>query len=455
MSTQNSQVQGNLTFAAAQAMLTRPNKFRTLNVLNQFAFNYMTVIEHINQKLAVESIPCDTEGGIITSMMLRPSDLSEQITAVAKVGSNLVITLANPNGEEFRYNFTATNDSGSKLGIVTSRTSSTVTLSPLAGQTLAVTDFTVGGYLNEGAQLVENLNSNQVEGRTIMPNLEEDLLKAYRANRSFARRDFSKSNFVQEVYLKAAQGDWSGVEAALVKLQLNDCGYDLMKQMEFDSVFSEKGVQSINNKSANTPMGFLQAVRERGGIRNDVTSPITFTKHKNIVKDIFANYNGAAQEVICLAGASYYARVEDGGQTYKYTAGTESVLEGSGLAFTTVPTTFGRVTYVPLALFNDKNKFKGLGSTGNRKLSESALYISVTTMKDYNGNAVAPIQKHYGSYGGNGQGIKFTNSNGIIDGNGKFCMNSATQIDGVTLGLFCEESHVIPNAQPLGYYMMS
>jgi hypothetical protein len=450
----NAQVQGAITFAAAQALLTRPNKFRVLNQMNQFEANYIAIQELINEKFGTPSVPCDTGDGVITSMIMPPVDLSIQISNVTKVGNNLVITLAEPQGELYRFNMTALNDNGSKQGIIIGRSPSTVTLAPLSGQTLAVTDFVAGGYLNEGTQLVANRASDKVEGREVLPELIEDLLPIYRANRSFARRDYSKSNFMEEVRIAAKNGDYSGVEAAIVKMQLNDMGYDLMKQMESQAIFGEMGVQTINNEAANTPMGLLQAVRERGGTAYDVNSTITFDKHKNIVLEVAKKYNGLSQEIICFAGLDYMGRVMDGGQQYKITAGTNSVLEGSGLGFTSVATTFGRITYVPLSIFNDPNKFKGLGSTGNRRLSESAIYMSVTKMKDYNGNMVAPVQKHYGSYGGNGEGIKMTATNGIVDGNGKFVMNSPSQIDGSVLGMVCEEAHVIPNAQPLGYYMV-
>jgi hypothetical protein len=454
MASQNAQVQGALTLAAAQKLLTRPNKFQWLNSLNQFAANAISTVEIMNNKLNIPMFPCDTGDGKVTSMVLPPVDLSIQISGIAKVGNNLVITLAEPKGEYFRFNFTALNDNGTKKGIVIGRSPSTVTLAPLAGQTLATTDFEQGGYLNEGTQLVPNRASDKVDGREIMPDLVYDLLPIYRANRFFARRDYSTSNFVQEVMIAAKNGDYAGVEAGLVKLQLNDMSYDLMKQMEKDFVFGEYGVQTIDNQAANTPRGFLQAVRDRGGFANDTSTVITFQKHIDTVQQFFQSYNGMAQEVICLAGAGYMSRVQTGGQSYKLTAGKNSILEGSGIGFTTVESIFGNITYVPLSLFNDPNSFKGLGSQGTRRLSESCLYITVTKMKDYNGNVVSPIQKYYGSYGGNTSGIKLTATNGIVDGNGKFVMNSPSQIDGSVLGQVCEETHVIPNAQPLGYYMV-
>lgn len=452
----NAQVQGQITLAAAQALLTRPNKFRFLNPLNQFSFNYITAMEHLQEKLSIPATACDTADGKITTMVLDPVDLSVQITNISKVGNNLILTLAEDKGEYFRMNFTVANDSAEARGYVSARTQNTITLSPLSGITLATTDFTVGGYANEGVQLVPVHGSDKVEGREIMPRLVENLLPLYRANREFSRRDNTTMTYIQEALGTARRtGNFASVESALVNLQLNDMSYDIMKQMEFDAIFGIQGEQTINNRLAMTPMGFKQSVDERGGIGYDTTTPITFNKHKSLIKDIFANYNGVEQEILCFAGSNYISRVEDGGQTYKVTAGKQSVLEGSGLSFNSVETIFGRITYVPLALFNDPNKFKGLGSTGNRALSESALLVSVTTMKDYNGNPLAPVQKHYGSYGGNGPGMYFTQTNGICDIGGKFVMNSPSQIDGAVVGQVCEEVHVIANAQPLGYYMVS
>jgi len=106
----NAQVQGAITFAAAQALLTRPNKFRVLNQMNQFEANYIAVQELINEKFNTPSVPCDTGDGVITTMMMPPVDLSIQISNVTKVGNNLVITLAEPQGELYRFNMTALND---------------------------------------------------------------------------------------------------------------------------------------------------------------------------------------------------------------------------------------------------------------------------------------------------------------------------------------------------------
>jgi hypothetical protein len=452
----NSQVSSNLSFAAKQRLLTRPNKFRFLNQLNQFKSNYIAVAEVLNEKLGIPMFPLSTEGGKITSMMLDPADLSVQISSSNLVGSNVVITLAEDKGELFRLNFTVGNDGGMKKGIVVARTTNTITIAPLEGQTLAAADWASPGFVTEMVQLVPNRYSNQVEGRTVMPRLIEDLMPIYRTNRYMARRDYFTSNFVQEAYAAAASGDFGPIESALVKLQLNDMAEDMMLQIESDAIFGEIGVQNLNNNDGNTPRGFIQAVNERGGIGYDVNTPINFNKHKDIIKEIFSNYNGVQQEIICLAGASYIDRVQDGGQQYKVTAGTDSVLAGSGLSFTTVETIFGRITYVPLFLFNNPYRFKGVSAlTGNRRLSEAALYISVTTLKDAQGNSVAPIQKWYGNYGGNGPGIFSTTTGGIIDSTGKFKMESASQLDGITLGSICEESHVIANAQMCGYYMLN
>ena len=50
----NAQVQGAITFAAAQALLTRPNRFRVLNQMNQFEANYIAIQELINEKFGIK-----------------------------------------------------------------------------------------------------------------------------------------------------------------------------------------------------------------------------------------------------------------------------------------------------------------------------------------------------------------------------------------------------------------
>jgi hypothetical protein len=74
-------------------------------------------------------------------------------------------------------------------------------------------------------------------------------------------------------------------------------------------------------------------------------------------------------------------------------------------------------------------------------------------MKDQFGNQIPVIQKYYGEYGGNGDGIFPNMTSGIIDKNGKFVQEAMNQIDGVTLGLTAHCGEIIANAQPLGYYM--
>jgi hypothetical protein len=243
---------------------------------------------------------------------------------------------------------------------------------------------------------------------------------------------------------------------ALVALQVQDLAYDLMNQMEISFIFGRTGVQNINNGAARTQMGYLQACRERGGVFADATTEITWSRFLQIAGDVFDNYNNQAGEIIVLAGSQFINRVvlSASAQGYKTTAGKNSVLEGSGLNFQSVVLPLGTLTFVQNPLFNDKNRFATVGSTGYRNMTESALFMSVAPMKDQFGNQIPVIQKYYGEYGGNGDGIFPNMTSGIIDKNGKFVQEAMNQTDGVTLGLTAHCGEIIANAQPLGYYML-
>jgi hypothetical protein len=429
-----------------------PNKYRFLSVANQQMFGYHAFAELMQEKLGGQSLPITTADKSISTMIIDSANLSTMITNCVQSGNNLILTLAGSNqGPLYRLNFVVLNHTGLKQGVVIDRTANTITIRPRAGETLsAVTDFLVNTSVTEGFQLVQNNGSGSQQGREVMPRLVSDFLQTFRANRPFYRTDFAGTWIDM-----ALRGDMAGAEAALVKLQVNDLSVDMMSQKEIAAVFGKLGTETVNNQIATTQMGFIQAVDTRGGVPNQTSVPITFDKHKQIIQDIYDNYNTEEQEIICLCGSNYEARIMNGGQQYKYEAGTASVLEGSGLSFRSVVTNFGRQTFVPFGLFRNKDVFVGASSTGYRNLQESALYISVTAMKDYNKQIVPVIQEYHGAYGNNGPGIYRTQTAGIIDENGKIQASSANQLDQVDIGQLSDSSQVVANAAPCGYFMFT
>lgn len=448
----NSQITGSLTLAALDAQLAMPNKYRFLNVANQQMFGYTAFNELMMEKLGAQSLPIATVDKSISTMIIDSANLSTPITSCTQSGSNLILGLAGTNqGLLYRMNFVVFNFNGTKKGVVIDRSANSITIRPFTGQTLsAVTDFLTNTSVTEGYQLVQDRGSDAQQPREVMPRLVSDYLQTFRVNRNFYRTDFAGTWIDM-----ALKGDLAGAESALVKLQVNDMSFDMMSQLEAAAVFGELGVESVNNQSARQQMGFLQAVKERGGVPNDSTVEITWDRHTKIIKNIYDNYNTQEQEIICFCGSSYEERVMQGGQQYKYEAGTESVLSGSGLSFRTIVTNFGRMTFAPLGLFRNKDVFTGNTTTGARALSESALFISVTAMKDYNKQIVPVVQQYHGVYGGNGPGIFRTQTGGIIDEKGKFQPVSPSQLDQVSVGQICDTSQVIANAAPCGYFMFS
>jgi len=448
---QNSQVSGDIGLQAAFAGLRMPNTYRWLNDLHQQKFNFIGTSEILNKKLGVTPVPAATVDLKINSMVIDAANLSAPITNVYTSGSsNLVIEIGTTQGKLFRPNATILNKNGLKKGILVSSTDTSITIAPLSGGTLSTSDWAIGSYVTEGAILVPDRASGQQKGRNIMPRIIYDNLNLFRVNREYSRVDFAQT-FIDQ----AQKGGTT--ESALVNLQLKDMAYDMMCQMEYAYVFGEYGTQVIGNETANTQMGFIQAVDERGGIGINSTTPITWSRFIDIAGDIFDNYNADYNEIIVLCGSKFRTNVVLGAdaQAYKFTAGTNSVLAGSGLNFDSVDTPLGKLTFVNLGLFNDKNMLPSLSSVGGRYLQESALFFSVTTMKDNLGNTVPMIQDYYGSYGGNGYGIFSNYTPGIIGKDGKFVSEAFNQLDAVVFGQTAHCSKVMPNMQPAGYFMLS
>lgn len=444
---------------AVSRKLNSPNNYNFIVSYHQQQFAYLRLQNIIREKLNTRPVGVATADLKVNTMVMDASILNASIVSSVQSGSNLILTLGENVGSKFRLNFTVV-DANGKLGIVQSTTVNTITLVPMDGETLtAGTHFESNTYVLEGTQLVKDGGSGSQEGRYVEPRIITDYIETFRANRYFNRTDFS-TTFIDQA-TRGVQGMGQDmlntrIGQALVALQVQDLAYDLMNQMEISFIFGKTGVQNINNGAARTQMGYLQACRERGGVAIDATTSITWSRFLQIAGDVFDNYNNQAGEIIVLAGSQFINNVvlSASAQGYKTTAGTNSVLAGSGLNFQSVILPLGTLTFVQNPLFNDKNRFATVGSTGYRNMTESALFMSVAPMKDQFGNQIPVIQKYYGEYGGNGDGIFPNMTSGIIDKNGKFVQEAMNQTDGVTLGLTAHCGEIIANAQPLGYYML-
>jgi len=452
---QNAQVGTDISLAAVAAGLNSPTQFRWLNSYHQQKFKYLAITEILRNKLGAVSLPSATANLKVNSMVMDAANLNAPITNVIKVGDNLIIDIGTNQGELFRLNQIIYNKNGLKSGICIAHSTNQVTLAPLnvngTPETLSTSDWAVGSYILEGNQLVADRASGKQKGRQVVPRLIEDNLRLYRTNRDLARIDFPKT------FIDQAMNKGMSTESALAMLQINDLGYDMMCQMETGFLFDKMGTQIINNETSNTQMGYLEAVRERGGVAVDSSIPITWNRFIDIAGDVFDNYNADYNELIVLAGSKFRTNVvfSSQAQAYKTTAGKNSVLEGSGLDFDSVNTPLGKLTFVNFDLFNDKNIFKSESTVGGRFLQESAIFFSVTAMKDELGNSVPVMQDYYGAYGQNTGGIKMTYTPGIINEKGNFVEQAFSQLDAVELGQLSHTAKIIPNAQPCGYFMLS
>lgn len=448
-----------LLAAAVSRNLNSPNNYNFIVSYHQQQFMYLRLNEIIRQKLNTQPFPVATANLTVNTMVMDSTILNASISSSTASGSNLVLSLGENVGNKFRLNFTVV-DANGKLGIVQSTTENTITITPLNGETLtAGADFQSNTYVLEGTQLVKDAGSGAQAGRYVEPRIIYDYIETFRANRYFNRVDFSTTFIDQAMKGAASMGQDmvnTRIGQALVALQIQDLGNDLLNQMEISYIFGRSGVQNVDNGAARTQMGYLQACRERGGVAVEATTSITWNRFLQIAGDIFDNYNNQAGEIIVLAGSKFITNVvlSASAQGYKTTAGKNSVLEGSGLNFTSVIHPLGTLTFVQNPLFNDKNRFATVGSTGYRNMTESALFMSVAAMKDQFNNTIPVIQDYYGAYGGNGNGIMPNVTSGIIDKNGKFVQEAFNQQDGVTLGLTAHRGEIIANAQPLGYYML-
>ncbi len=450
------QITGGLTNAAVQRGLNSPNKFNFIASFHQQRFMFTRVTEILSNYLSSKSYGVATADLKISTQVMDAVTLySNIINSVTDGGTGLVLTLAEGNGELYRIGFTVLNKTGQKLAIVYARTANTISIRPLADEALtAGTDFPNGTVVAEGTQLVADSASGAQAGRKVIDRIVYDYLRTFRANRSFSRIDFAKT-FIDEA-LKSGNPE-GFMESALVQLQVDDLGYDMMGQMEKAFIFDRMGIQLINNEEARTQMGFLQAVEERGGIPINSTSVMSYNRMNDIALDVFSNYNASSNEIIALVGSKAKARIINDAQLYKITAGTNSVLKDqlneNSIAFKNWETGFGSITMIDCDLFNDINIMPNVSNTGYTNLQESVLFFSTTQMKGQNGAPIPLIQDYHGAYGGNPEGIQMTYTNGIIDDKGRFTTKAYNQVDAVQIGQIAHASKVIANAQPCGYFM--
>lgn len=447
-------ITGGLTNAAVARGLASPNKYNFIASFHQQKFNYLKLTELIANKIGSRSYGVSTADLKVKTMVMYSSNLYSNITgSVSDGGTQLILTLSEANGLQYNVNDTVLNKTGQKLGIVTATSTNTITIKPITGETLtAGTDFATGQTVAQGSILSPDRNSGPVPGRKVMPIDVDDYIRTYRTNRYFARTDYA-ATFINQALNNS---DPQGLESALVQLQMDDLAYQMAFDMEKGMLFDRMGIQMINNEESRTQMGFFQAVDERGGIPINSPNPITFNKMNEIALDVFNNYNASSNEIFVLAGSKAKARVIEGGQLYKYTAGKNSVLasefETAGIDFKTWETGFGTITLLDNTMFNDVNFLPNYTLTGYTSLQESMIFISATTMKDQLGRAIPVIQDYHGAYGGNSEGIKMSYTPGLIGKDGKFVMETANQLDGVTMGQIAHAGKIIANSQPAGYF---
>lgn len=448
----NSQVQ-NLEYAALAANLASINRQDFILSLHQQSFNNIRLKNWMQKKFGSMTQGVQTINGVVTAQVMKTASLTATIAATpTQNGNNLIIPLTQNIGTEFRPNMVVLNKNGLKKGIVVGTGTNTVELAPLQGQTLtAGTDFNAGEGITEGFKLNANYSSDEVKGRKIAPNTVTDNLQIYRVNRRFSRREYIAS-FIDQAMSKGGSAQ-KAIRSAIIDIQMNDMSYDMMVQEQYAYIFGDQGVQVIDNEESSTQRGYIQAVDQLGGIGIRSTTPATFESCSDLALRIFENSNAQANEVFVIAGAAYKNNIIKDAQRYKLTAGTNSVLQGSGIAFKNWETGFGSITLIDNDLFNDKTLFETISDTGYRYVSESALFMSVSSSKDINGKMISPIQDFYGSYGGNSEGVHMTATDGIIGQDGKFKINSANQLDGNVVGQIMDKCSMIVSAQGMGYDM--
>jgi hypothetical protein len=447
----NSQV-SDLAYAALAAQLASPNRQKFILSLHQQSFNNIRLKNWMISKLGGMTQGVQTVDGKVTAQIMKTAQLTAVIASTTQSGANLILTLTTNVGTGFRPSAVVLDKNGLKSGMVVATSTNSVTLAPLTGETLtAGTDFLVGEGITEGYIVIPNEYSDAVKGRKNSPDTVEDYLQIFRVNRNFSRRNYAASYIDQA--LRGGASAQEAVRSGIIELQMNDMSYDMMVQEQYAYIFGKKGVQVSENQDSNTQMGYIQAVNERGGIGIKSTTKATFESCSDQALRIFENSNAQMNEVFCLAGSAYKANVIKDAQKYKLTAGTGSVLEGSGIAFKTWETGFGKLTMIDNDLFNDKNLFPTIADTGYRYTAESALFLSVSSAKDVLGRQISPIQDFYGSYGGNSEGVHMTATNGIIGSDGKFQVSSANQLDGNVVGQVMDKCSMIVSAQGMGYDM--
>jgi len=431
----------NLSAAVTARALAKPEGFDVLYAVNKHRHKMIGLVDFIGGQ--TKSLQIDTNDGLISSMKMGDYMTNAVVVTATQSGANIVLTFGG-GYNQFRQGF-AVMDKNRKLAIVTSASAGTITISPLDNTLTAGTDFATGTYCIEAFNVSKTLSSTSPEFKQYLPDTLHNYTQISRESMTLSAMDYVST------YIDGTAGSKQHA-SAMIQLEI------AMRKLA-DSIETRMFVgQAASNVSVvggtgNTNGGIDWALANRGG-QLDVQSALPDT---NYMLDILVNLREqvgmTTSNFLFIGGARARQNMATALQNYKITAGTNSVLEGSGLAVDGVNTTFGHIQFMDTWYMSDPYSNPQISAiTGNRKLSDEFYIFAMQPTIDFYSADAPLIRMCYKDT----QGIQMTHVNGLVDNNGRRISGStANSVDGVTVDFYTNSGIDIVDASGMYGFKLS
>ena len=399
----------------------------------------------------------ESNGGVITSMKIGNYIASATLSGTTSYSSGTVTaSVASATDiQNFRVGFVYT-DKYRNLGILSAISGTTLTFTSVSGYTLASPAFAGGTIIVEAFNASALSNSTSTNWNKYLPDEQYNYLQVQRSTMQLSRSEFVHT------YIDMTTGSKEYAAAQIQKsIALNRLADGIESTMFIGKASSQGTLYNAagSTVSGNTSGGLDWAISNRGGTSVTSSTFPTQSEFLDYLTTLRSKTGMVTNHFVFVGGEKARAEVANMLQSYKITAGTNSVLEGKGLAVDGMYTTFGFIEFCDTWFMADPYANPALTSltgainsgnvasfTGTRKMAWEFYIMAIQPVVDFYSNDAQLGQICYKD----APGIQTTYVEGLIDANGNpISGRTSSSTDGVTIEYYTNTALDIADAAPL------
>lgn len=399
----------------------------------------------------------ESNAGVITSMKVGNYIPSATLSGTTTYSSGTVTaTVASAAAiQGFRVGFVYA-DKYRNLGILSAISGTTLTFKSINGFTLASPAFAGGTIIVEAFNASALSNSTSTNWNKWLPDEQYNYLQVQRSTMQLSRSEFVHT------YIDMTTGSKEYAAAQIQKaIALNRLA-DGIESTMFIGQASDQGTlynAAGTAVTGSTSGGLDWAITNRGGTAITSSTFPTATELVDYLTTLRSKTGMVTNHFVFVGGEKARAAVANILTSYKVTAGTNSVLEGKGLAVDGMYTTFGFIEFCDTWFMADPyanpattsltgaiNSGSSLTFDGTRKMAWEFYIMAIQPVVDFYSNDAQLGQICYKD----APGIQTTYVEGLIDANGNpISGRTSSSTDGVTVEYYTNTALDIADAAPL------